>query len=86
MNVNELLKAYRTLWNNRMLPVEQSEYQTLEAAIKKELLDEMTHPRVRKSTEEKLELSIKRIEESSLPKETKEALCKLHVHIKEKVT
>lgn len=79
MNYNDLLSAYRDLWTNRSLPVEEDEYQTLIDSITKELKDEMTHPRIRKSHNEKFYYSVSRIISSSLNNEQKTQLIELHI-------
>ncbi len=58
----ELLEIYRNLWNHRILSLDnQSEEVVLKKTIKRELLDELAHPRVRSSLSKKYELAIKRI-------------------------
>ncbi|TXC93151.1 hypothetical protein FS935_02870 [Metabacillus litoralis] len=79
MNYSDLLSAYRDLWTNRSLPVEKDDYQTLIDSIIKELKDEMTHPRIRKSHMEKFYYSVSRIISSSLNNEQKTQLIDLHI-------
>jgi hypothetical protein len=81
---DSLLKAYRSIWNNRQLALEEKSCQeTLAEAIKRELLDENSHPRIRKSKYEKYYSATKRILSSALPPESKLQLIKLHTEIME---
>lgn len=85
MNYKELLQAYRKLWSNRALPVEDHEYETLQKAIKKELMDEMTHPRTRKNPHQKFHLAVKRILSSELNDEQKISLINMHLQVFEEL-
>lgn len=49
--------------------------------IRIELLDELTHPRVRKTTIEKLQIAYERIENSSLSDNLKMELKKLYMTV-----
>lgn len=81
--MNELLHAYRSLWNNRLLQGEGIE--VLIEAISRELKDESTHPRLRKGLHEKYYLATKRIIESSLEPSIKIALLSIHLEQLEKI-
>ncbi len=83
IHYSKLLDSYRALWNNRSLQLmDEHEPKTiLNQAIHRELLDEYSHPRVRKSKEEKFYLAIKRITDSSLDIEDKMDLIQLHVQV-----
>jgi hypothetical protein len=59
--------------------MDQSEELTLKEAIMRELKDENTHPRVRKTVEEKFFLATNRITESSLTDIEKLKLIELHI-------
>lgn len=85
MDYEQLLSSYRVLWSNRSLPIEQNALYTLEEAIKKDILDEMTHPRLRKSKEKKLIAAIKRIIQSSLTEHEKLELIHIHMMIYERL-
>ncbi|MBB5355852.1 hypothetical protein HNR43_001830 [Anoxybacillus mongoliensis] len=76
----ELLEAYRSLWSNRSLPATENEAEkVLIDAIRRDLLDEMTHPRLRKSPYEKFSWAIKRIASSSLDAKQQYELVRLYV-------
>ncbi|MCG3083382.1 MULTISPECIES: hypothetical protein [unclassified Anoxybacillus] len=76
----ELLDAYRSLWFNRSLPATESDADdVLLDAIRRDLLDEMTHPRLRKSPYEKFSLALKRIASSSLDAKQQYELVRLYV-------
>ncbi|MCQ6276610.1 hypothetical protein JMM81_16985 [Bacillus sp. V3B] len=79
-----LLNAYRSIWNNRSLVAEAGyEEDVLKEAILRELKDENSHPRVRRSHVEKYIFATKRIIESSITNEEKVSLIKLHLEIME---
>ncbi|WP_409298265.1 hypothetical protein V1498_08635 [Peribacillus sp. SCS-26] len=64
----ELLNSYLSIWKNRaagQAPVTNQEEMLLEL-IKRELLDENSHPRIRKKKEEKFVSSLVRLSESQL--------------------
>jgi len=67
----ELIQAYRCLFNYRKSTETISNVEQLEARIKIELLDELTHPRVRKSMDEKLKIAYERIDNSTINKQEK---------------
>jgi hypothetical protein len=76
----QLLNAYRQLWSNRSLRLKHGEETNKEAqdllyeAVKKDLLDEMTHPRVRQSPDIKLQWGIERIKNGDLEQKMKDEL------------
>ncbi|MGF3103310.1 hypothetical protein [Rossellomorea sp. DUT-2] len=77
-----LLEAYRQIWKNRLLISEDtSSEKILKETIKRELLDGNSHPRVRKSKEEKYLSATKRIIESDLTSEEKVSLIKVHLEM-----
>ncbi|OIU71349.1 hypothetical protein [Rossellomorea aquimaris] len=77
-----LLKEYSSVWKNRDLFDEnQSPEQILKEAIKRELLDQNSHPRVRKPISEKYISASKRILESGLSSESKVELLDLHIQM-----
>lgn len=86
LDFDHLLNQYRTLWNNRALIVEENSETTLIEAIKRELLDENSHPRVRKNVHEKFYLAIKRISTSTLSKEDKLTIISLYIQVLEQIT
>ncbi|WP_235867318.1 hypothetical protein [Priestia abyssalis] len=75
-----LLNAYRRLWTNRSLQLnnDKNEQDLLYETIKKDLLDEMTHPRVRQPANVKLQWAVKRIEDADLEQELKDGLLSLY--------
>jgi hypothetical protein len=87
MNMNTaayqvLLKEYSSVWKNRdLLDENQSPEQILKEAIKRELLDQNSHPRVRKPISEKYISASKRILESGLSSESKVELLDLHIQM-----
>lgn len=82
VNFDELLQEYRSIWNNRKLNAEgNTSKEILMEAIKRELLDENTHPRVRKGIYEKYFTASKRIIQSVLSQETKLLLLDLHLKV-----
>jgi uncharacterized protein YprB with RNaseH-like and TPR domain len=79
---NDLLKAYRRIWKSRMLSIDAaSSEQVLKEAIKRELEDTNSHPRVRKSIEYKYYTATKRITESDLSNDVKVKLIQLHIEM-----
>ncbi|NWQ42132.1 hypothetical protein MLOOGBEN_15645 [Bacillus sp. EB106-08-02-XG196] len=79
INFDELLAEYRMVWNNRMLAAsDRSSEETLIEAVKRELLDENSHPRIRKNKFEKYYSAISRITQSTISNEAKVSL--IHVH------
>lgn len=69
--VVELLQAYQSLFPFRQSTITMETLDDLQASIRIELLDELTHPRVRKSPDEKLKIAYERIDESNLNKDIK---------------
>ena len=76
---DKLLKEYRELWNNRRLEAEESPEIILKEAIVRDLKDENSHPRARRSLMEKYFLATKRILESALSNESKILLMQMHL-------
>lgn len=72
----DIAKAYQALWNNRTFPA--STLEEAEKAIDLELLDQRTHPRLRKTPEEKFALAVQRIVDSRLQPIEKYKLVELH--------
>jgi hypothetical protein len=81
-----LLKEYRTIWKNRVLHAgNNSEEEILKEAIKRELLDENSHPRARKPIHEKYVSATKRIVESDLTTHCKIELIRIHIDLLEQL-
>jgi hypothetical protein len=79
MDFNFLLNQYRAIWNNRLLSTfDKNSEEVLKEAIKRELLDENTHPRIRRNCYEKYYFSIKRLMDTSILPEAKLALIQIH--------
>jgi hypothetical protein len=71
-NYELLLQLYKQIWNNRELRSAGTDASIiLKEAVVRELKDENSHPRVRKSQEEKFYFAIKRITASSIEVEDK---------------
>lgn len=78
-NYDELLSEYRMIWNNRLLASsDRSSEETLTEAVKRELLDENSHPRIRKNKFEKYFSAVNRITQSPISNEAKVSLIQLH--------
>jgi hypothetical protein len=78
-----LLKHYLLIWNNRSIQLTENESakDILLELIRREIMDENTHPRARKGKYEKFFLSIGRISESGLADEDKTALTEIYLLI-----
>ncbi|MGD6815916.1 hypothetical protein ACQCVE_02430 [Metabacillus sp. 113a] len=74
MDGQHLLECYRRIWHNRRLDSRLPPEEALEDALMRDLLDEGTHPRVRKSITDKYALSVSRVQDSLLQKEEKNEL------------
>lgn len=86
INFDELLAEYRMIWNNRMLAAsDRNSEETLTEAVKRELLDENSHPRIRKNKFEKYYSAISRITQSTISNEAKVSLIHVHNGIMEKL-
>jgi len=82
-----ILEQYRSIWNNRLLPNKDGESKVvLFHAIRRELNDENSHPRVRKSRYEKYYSAVKRITESNISPEMKVVLMDLHNDVMEQLS
>lgn len=83
---DRLLAEYRSIWNNRLLVTcEKNSEATLKEAIKRELLDENSHPRIRKNRYEKYYFAIKRVMNSTVSQEGKLLIIEMHNQIMEEV-
>ncbi|CEG27522.1 hypothetical protein [Bacillus sp. B-jedd] len=82
-----LLGEYRKIWNNRLLAIsdERTSEDVLKEAVRRELLDENSHPRIRKDSYKKFNISVKRILEAGLDVRTKLALLVLHTNIMDEI-
>ncbi|MGE6488739.1 hypothetical protein [Paenisporosarcina sp. NPDC076898] len=64
--MNDVIQAYQSLFPFRQGTKSIETIDQLKDSIRIELLDELTHPRVRKSPAEKLQIAIDRIEKSAI--------------------
>ncbi|MCJ1907451.1 hypothetical protein [Planococcus ruber] len=76
-----MIDAYRKLWKNRAGVLEIETDAQLEQAIRIELNDELTHPRIRKPVAEKLAFAAERIGQSDLAETEKAQLLDLYKKI-----
>jgi hypothetical protein len=84
---DKLLVEYRMIWNNRLLDTQGScSESTLFEAIKRELQDENSHPRIRKNKYEKYYSAIKRVIDSTVSEEAKLILIKIHNQVMEELS
>jgi len=79
--MNDLIRAYQNLFPNRHSVQSLESRSQLEKSIQIELLDELTHPRVRKSPEQKLVIAFDRIENSELDFLLKKQLKELYEYV-----
>ncbi|PGY14150.1 hypothetical protein [Bacillus sp. AFS031507] len=87
VSFDELLEEYRQIWNNRILETEgKGSEVTLVEAIKRELQDENSHPRIRKNKYEKYYSAIKRVINSTSSLEAKLLLIKIHNEVMEELS
>ncbi|MEY2194939.1 hypothetical protein AB7942_19695 [Neobacillus sp. BF23-41] len=87
VSFDELLEEYRQIWNNRILETEgKGSKVTLVEAIKRELQDENSHPRIRKNKYEKYYSAIKRVINSTISLEAKLLLIKIHNEVMEELS
>ncbi|MGD7043937.1 hypothetical protein [Jeotgalibacillus proteolyticus] len=82
----QLLEAYESLWNNRIFDRNLSAREITASAIKRELKDELTHPRVRVEPDHKFYQAIERIVYSALSRDEKVALIQLYTVILNDIT
>ncbi|MFP7300549.1 hypothetical protein [Neobacillus niacini] len=81
-----LLAEYRSIWNNRLLIAsDKSSEEILTEAVRRELLDENSHPRIRKNKYEKYYSAVSRITQSTISNEAKVSLIHFHNGIMEKL-
>lgn len=83
--MSELIHAYQSLFINRHSTSNIETIDQLKANMQIELLDELTHPRVRKNPEQKLVLAFERIEKSELDPHVKQQLIRLYETIYQRV-
>lgn len=76
-----MIGSYRKLWPQRASAENITTQAELEKYILIELNDELTHPRVRKSKQQKLELALERIGQSDLSESEKNGLAALYKNL-----
>jgi len=85
LHLNVLIQAYQSLFPNRISIKNIETMDQLIESIQIELLDELTHPRVRKNPEQKLQMAFERIEKSDLLSSVKLPLIELYKNVYENV-
>lgn len=75
------LEAYRKIWPQRMSAASVESFEEMKRMIIIELRDELTHPRVRKSKEQKLALAVERIRNAPLNTEEQDELIETYKKI-----
>jgi hypothetical protein len=81
---DQLLQDYRSIWNNRLLINENiSSEEILLEAIKREIYDENSHPRIRRSHFEKFYFATQRLITANISDESKNKLIQLHIKVME---
>lgn len=81
-----ILLNYINLWNRRIHPSEEEDAGALlDQYLNRELSDELSHPRVRKTKYEKFFLGIKRVMASDLPDGEKAELVQAYLQQMEEV-
>ncbi|MTD29771.1 hypothetical protein [Planomicrobium sp. YIM 101495] len=69
-----MIEAYRKLWQDRASVMAIESQEQLDAHIRAELADELTHPRLRRTKAEKLAIALERIAQSDLTEVEKQEL------------
>ncbi|PKH10172.1 hypothetical protein CXF70_12770 [Planomicrobium sp. MB-3u-38] len=69
-----MLEAFKKIWPQRHATANIESEEDMQRYIVIELKDELTHPRVRKTKQQKLELAVERINHSPLEQQEKEQL------------
>lgn len=69
-----MIGAYRKLWQERASVMAIASQEQLDAHIRAELADELTHPRLRRTKAEKLAIALERIAQSDLTEVEKQEL------------
>lgn len=83
--MNEIIQAYQTLFPFRKAATTITTIEQLDRCIRIELLDELTHPRVRKTPTDKLQIAVDRIENSDISDMLKVQLIQLYKTVFESV-
>jgi hypothetical protein len=84
MEDQHLLDIFLSLWNKREVKEgSHTPSTTVKEMMKSELLDEFSHPRVRKTKEEKYYLAVKRVVDSDLKAVDQIRLIRLYTDVME---
>lgn len=75
------VEVFKKTWANRQSITNIDSEAEMEQFILIELNDELSHPRVRKTKQQKLHLAIQRIHESQLEQQQKQALIEVYIKI-----
>ncbi|WP_050995773.1 hypothetical protein [Paenisporosarcina sp. TG20] len=84
--MSEIIKAYQILFPFRQGLSDITTMDQLEDCIRIELLDELTHPRVRKRPDQKLQIAYERIDKSDFNKTLKVSLKNSYEKVFQSVT
>ncbi len=86
LGMSEIIKAYQILFPFRQGLSDITTMDQLEDCIRIELLDELTHPRVRKRPDQKLQIAYERIDKSDFNKTLKVSLKNSYEKVFQSVT
>ncbi len=86
MKFDSLLMDYQSLWNNRNPgKLKENSEEILYELIRRDIKDENTHPRVRRTPFQKFYWAVKRIQTSNFPSDRKMELINLHLELMEEI-
>lgn len=81
-----LLEEYRKIWKHRLLEKgERNSDEVLREAMQRELLDEYSHPRIRKNRYEKYYYAVKKLSDAAIQLEAKLQLIQKYNELMEKL-
>lgn len=78
MREEQVIQAYQSMWNQRS-SIDKLDFTEMCQMIRSELLEELTHPRARKTPIEKFQIVKSRIGESTMPDQIKKDLIDLYL-------
>lgn len=79
--MKKTILAFKKIWPQRLATATIESEEDMERFIAIELKDELTHPRVRKTKQQKLDLAVQRINESPLEQQEKQDLIEVYKKI-----